>query len=301
MDLKRLRYFCAVIEQGNVSKAARFLNIAQPALSKRLSELEEEIGALLFLRGIRHIEATPAGLHLYRRACEILQSVDNATRETIIISKTETQTLRIGVSHLYQRFFQSLILEIHRRHPDIHIRLTVSDSSYIEMLLRNGLIDVALIQKPSNPSGYDCLNFQPISAVAVMTPTLAKDLPDRALSLCEIAKFPLMLLRRGEGPGIYELVKDRLERASGDLKAVMSVSQPSVILDWIETGLDCASILPASEVDQEKWKHCRVFTISSTFAAFYPSIVKMSASSHMAAVMDIVKDGQWNSALAERG
>ncbi|MEK6290867.1 MAG: LysR family transcriptional regulator, partial [Paraburkholderia tropica] len=68
MDLKRLRYFCAVIEQGNVSKAARFLNIAQPALSKRLSELEEEIGALLFLRGIRHIEATPAGLHLYRRA-----------------------------------------------------------------------------------------------------------------------------------------------------------------------------------------------------------------------------------------
>lgn len=117
MDLKRLKYFfCAVVEQGTISRAARILNIAQPPLSKRLQELEEEVGAPLFLRGTKKkIEPTPAGYHLYRRACEILRRVDDAARETALLARAETRTLRIGLSHLYQNYFESLLLEIHRK------------------------------------------------------------------------------------------------------------------------------------------------------------------------------------------
>ncbi len=64
MDLKRLRYFCRVVEQGSVSQAAKSLNMAQPPLSKRIQELEEELQVSLFVRRGNRIEPTEAGFSL---------------------------------------------------------------------------------------------------------------------------------------------------------------------------------------------------------------------------------------------
>ncbi len=61
MDLKRLRYFCRVVEQGSISQAAKVLNMAQPPLSKRIQELEDELKTPLFLRHGNRIEPTEAG------------------------------------------------------------------------------------------------------------------------------------------------------------------------------------------------------------------------------------------------
>lgn len=68
MDLKRLRYFCRVVEHGSVSQAAKSLNMAQPPLSKRIQELEEELQVSLFERRGNRIEPTEAGYFLYRKA-----------------------------------------------------------------------------------------------------------------------------------------------------------------------------------------------------------------------------------------
>lgn len=73
MDLKRLRYFCRVVEHGSVSQAAKSLNMAQPPLSKRIQELEEELQVSLFERRGNRIEPTEAGYFLYRKGCEILR------------------------------------------------------------------------------------------------------------------------------------------------------------------------------------------------------------------------------------
>lgn len=73
MDLKRLKYFCKVVEQGSISQAARVLNMAQPPLSKRIQELEEELNAPLFVRNGNRLETTDAGYYLYRKVCEILR------------------------------------------------------------------------------------------------------------------------------------------------------------------------------------------------------------------------------------
>lgn len=80
MDLKRLRYFCRVVEQGSISQAAKVLNMAQPPLSKRIQELEDELKTPLFLRHGNRIEPTEAGFFLYRKACEILRQVEDTAR-----------------------------------------------------------------------------------------------------------------------------------------------------------------------------------------------------------------------------
>ncbi|MCW2103519.1 UNVERIFIED_ORG: DNA-binding transcriptional LysR family regulator [Rahnella aquatilis] len=86
MDLKRMRYFCTIAEQGSISKAAKVLNIAQPPLGKRLHELEEEIGSPLFIRTSKQMVLTEAGRFLYRKTSDILNQVNSVTRQAIDIA-----------------------------------------------------------------------------------------------------------------------------------------------------------------------------------------------------------------------
>lgn len=73
MDLKRLRYFCRVVEQGSVSPGCKSIEYGTTPLSKRIQELEEELNVSLFTRQGNRIEPTDAGYFLYRKACEILR------------------------------------------------------------------------------------------------------------------------------------------------------------------------------------------------------------------------------------
>ncbi|GLU30203.1 LysR family transcriptional regulator [Trinickia caryophylli] len=291
MDLKRLRYFCAVIEQGTIAKAARVLNISQPPLSKRLQELEEEIGAPLFSRGTKKVEPTAAGHHLYRRACEILRGVEDATRETISLARTETRTLRIGLTHLYQNYFQNFMLELNKRNPGIQIGVSISDSSHLERLLQNKLIDIALIQHPEHVDGYSCIDLEPVRLVAVVGRALSGVAPRGAATLAEVGHWPLVLLRRAEGLGTFDRLQHKLREVGIRPNVVHYISQPGVILNLIESGLPAAALLPASEVDPGRWPQCEVIEIEPRVDVFYPSIVKLTAAPHVPEVMDIVDEG----------
>ncbi|VDG99960.1 Ben and cat operon transcriptional regulator [Helicobacter pametensis] len=77
MDIKRLKYFCTVVECGSFTKAAEMLHISQPPLSKRVQELEQEIGTPLLFRDGGRIRPTPTGFSLYERALEILVGIGN--------------------------------------------------------------------------------------------------------------------------------------------------------------------------------------------------------------------------------
>ncbi|WP_232777007.1 LysR family transcriptional regulator [Rahnella sp. AA] len=112
MDLKRMRYFCTIAEQGSISKAAKVLNIAQPPLGKRLHELEEEVGSPLFIRTSKQMVLTEAGRFLYRKSSEILNQVNSVTKQAIDIASQKKRTVRIGVSYLYLRYFNTVFLDL---------------------------------------------------------------------------------------------------------------------------------------------------------------------------------------------
>ena len=291
MDLKRLKYFCVVFEQGTISKAARSLNMAQPPLSKRIQELEEELNAPLFLRNGRKLEPTESGYHLYKNACAILREVEDTKREITVIANRESRLLRIGLTHLFQSYFKPLILKLHHYYPDVEISVSVSDSSNLESLLQNGLIDIALIQKPSHTEGYDCISFAPINLVAVVNNKLLPEAPRSPLPFLSIGKFPLVLLRRSQDTGTYELLLDHFRKGGMDPKVIMNISQPGVILDWLDSGLEAAALLPASEVDPARLKNCRVSDMLAAPQIFYPAMVKMPVASYMKELMDIVRSG----------
>lgn len=291
MDLKRLKYFCRVVEQGSVSQAAKVLNMAQPPLSKRIQELEEELQVPLFTRRGNRIEPTEAGYFLYRKACEILRHVDDTARETVAIAQKDKYQLRIGLTHLFQSYFKPLLLELYKRHPNTEINLSVTDSSHLETMLNEGLLDLALIQRPYRSEGFDYVSFDPVRLVAVISKACLPDAPHNPFDYAALAAFPLILLHRAKDSGTCEVLIDLFRKAGVTPNVIMHITQPGVILDWLESGLAAATLLPSSEVDASKLTHCYVVDVFPSPQIFYPALVKTPATSYLPEIMAIIAQG----------
>lgn len=290
MDLKRIKYFCKVIEHGSISEAARQLNMAQPPLSKRIHELEDELGASLLVRSSNGVEITAAGNYFYHRVCQILNQLEDATRETIKIAQRENSFIRIGLTHLFQSYFQPLILELHRQNPGTELRITISDSSNLESFLHDGLIDVAFIQKPQPDEAFLCHEFQPVSTVAVINKSLMPVLSAGPLEISQLISYPLVLLRRYEGTGIYEKFVDLLSECGKYPNVIMRITQPKAIIDCLESGLEAVSLLPASEVDAAQLQHCHVMPLTSGQDVFIPAMVRMSTSPPLREIDELLNE-----------
>lgn len=291
MDLKRIKYFCKVIEHGSISEAARQLNMAQPPLSKRIQELEDELGAQLLVRSRNGVEITTAGNYFYHRACQILNQLEDTVRETVKIAQRENAFIRIGLTHLFQSYFQPLILELYRRNPDIELRITVSDSSNLESFLHDGLIDIAFMQRPHPDDAFQCHEFPPVATVAVINKKILPVAPHEPLAISQLASMPLVLLRRYEGTGIYEKFVDLFSENGKYPNIIMHITQPKAIIDCLESGLEAVSLLPASEVDARRLEKCFVILLAPSPDIFFPAMVKMSAMSEISEITDILRDG----------
>ncbi|WP_414164777.1 LysR family transcriptional regulator [Superficieibacter sp. BNK-5] len=291
MDLKRLRYFCRVVEQGSVSQAAKALNMAQPPLSKRIQELEEELNVALFIRRGNRIEPTEAGYFLYRKACEILRQVEDTARETVEIAHQDKFRLRIGLTHLYQSYFKPLLLELYKRNPHAEINISVTDSSHLETMLNEGTVDIALIQRPYRSEGYDFVSFDPVRLVAVISKQCLAEKPQEPFDYHALASFPLVLLHRAKDSGTYEILLDLFRKGGVTPDVIMHITQPGVILDWLESGLAAATLLPSSEVDADKLSRCHVVDLFPSPQIFYPALVKIPGMPWLPQIMEIITRG----------
>ncbi|MBJ3815369.1 LysR family transcriptional regulator [Shimwellia pseudoproteus] len=291
MDLKRLRYFCKVVECGSITQAAKALNMAQPPLSKRIQELEASLNVVLFLRAGNRIEPTEAGYHLYRRACEILRLTEDAARETIHIANREVKVLRIGLTHLYQRWFTPMLLALKQRHPDMGLSIAVSDSSALEAQLHEGVIDVALIQKPRSSEGVEICAFAPIKLVAVISKKLLATPRSTTIAYQDISQYPLVLLHRAKDAGTYEQLIGLFRHAGREPNVTLQVTQPDAILDWIESGMAVATLLPVSEVAHRPLHHCHVLDVTPAPQVFFPAMVTATTTPRIPELLALIADG----------
>lgn len=290
MDLKRLRYFCVIVEQGSISKAAQVLCMAQPPLSKRLQELEEEVGTELILRTGRHSEPTEAGHYLYQRACEILRTVEDTLQNTVRLANTKKRVLRVGISYLFLHYFSPLILELYKRNPLAEISISVGDSSHLEQLLQRGRIDIAFIQHPKDPEGFELIDFPSMGLKALVSTALLPSVPARPLRLEEVGHHPLILMRRVEGSGTFETILGQLRKAGIYPDVKMNVSDPSIAVEMLDSGIEAVVFLPESEAVESKSGRFIAVDIHPSPLVFSPVAARLSTGIDMPEVRDIICD-----------
>lgn len=147
MEIRVLKYFLKLCETESITAAAHALNITQPALSRQLSSLEDEVGETLFFRGKNGITLTDAGYYLYRRATEIVNLADKTLLEFPRDTQSISGDLRIGAGESPSiAFTVQVIKKLLREHPGIHVHFANASGRDIQTtLLENGIIDFALL------------------------------------------------------------------------------------------------------------------------------------------------------------
>lgn len=155
MEYRILKYFIVVAEEENITKASEVLHLSQPALSRQLMQLEEELGVKLFERGKRKISLTREGYLLRRRAQEILDLTLKAENE-IKNNSEMIGTINIGLQEtMASQAIIPLIKMFNKKYPDIKFNLYSNNTPYITEQLNKGLIDVAMLLAPKDLDTYD--------------------------------------------------------------------------------------------------------------------------------------------------
>jgi DNA-binding transcriptional LysR family regulator len=147
VTLRQFRYFVAVAESGSVAAASRMLNIAQSALTKSMQELEDELGSRLFERSSRGMMLTATGHRFLASARRVIAAVADATRLHADADARELAgTLAIGVTSLVAGYYLSELFSRFRRNcPAVEVFVTEDEPRFLEHLLINGELDVAIM------------------------------------------------------------------------------------------------------------------------------------------------------------
>jgi DNA-binding transcriptional LysR family regulator len=247
MELRHLRYFVAVAEELNFTRAAERLGISQPPLSLQIRQLEKELGTPLFHRRARSAELTDAGKLLLEEARVILKQVEAA--ENGVRRRARGETGRLVVGSAGATYFHPVIPEIIRqygmRYPDIILAPHASNTSLLVARLRAGQVDVALIRPPI--SDAEGLVIVPLidEETVVILPNGHRLSKLASVPLAALAKDVFVLYPRTLNPGNYDAVIAACRRAGFNPTLGQEAPQIVSVIPLVAAGLG-VSVVPRS-------------------------------------------------------
>jgi LysR family hydrogen peroxide-inducible transcriptional activator len=248
MELRQLRYFCAVAETASFSRAAQQTHVSQPSLSQQIQKLERELGVRLFDRLGRTVRLTEPGRSFLPRARNILHEVDVAS-SNIQEHATEIGGLvSLGVIPTVAPYFLPRRLAVFsRKYPSVRVNVVEEITPLLLDALRAGRVDVAILALPLTARGHE---FVPS---AIVSEKLFAALPKRhalakrpRVALEQLREEPFLLLR--DGHCFRDTAIDLCKQARMHPKVVFESGQFSSILSMVAAGMG-VSIVPHMAVD----------------------------------------------------
>ncbi len=241
-SLRQLRTFLAVVENGNISMAARSLNLTQPAASQQLRELERLLRVRLLERAAGKVQPTAAGVALLEPARRAQAAIDDAMAAVAAHRKGESGRVRLGTGATACIYMLPPILSaVKGRMPGLEIVIATGNSADMARHVETGDLDMALVTLPvarSRSLSVTRLMTDPL--VALLPTALARDAP--GLSATQVARLPLILYETG---GTTRAIIDAWFRRAGVAPApIMQLDSIETIKVLVSGGLG-ASIMPA--------------------------------------------------------
>src|SRR5215472_10207952 len=248
MELRHLRYFVAVAEEGHVTRAAERLGIQQPPLSQQIQALERELETQLFRRKPRGVELTPAGQALLDEARAILARADEAVAAVKRTARGEAGRIGIGFtsSASFHPFLPRAIRAFRETHPLVALALEESGTTELVDALRTQSLDVAFVRSPVGES--DDLFIRPLleeAMVAALPSGHPLSAGREALPLAALAGETFILYRRPVGPGLHDAIIAACDRAGFSPTIGQEAPRMLSTLSLVAAGLG-VTVVPAS-------------------------------------------------------
>ena len=197
MEFRQLKYFLAVAEEGQITKAAERLNITQPPLSQQIILLEKELGIQLLHRSKKKVQLTEAGRILHKRAEQVVELLKTAVDEVQESAEGIGGKLSIGsITSSGRSLVPDYTMRFHLMYPKVSFDLRQGDSLRILEFLDAGLIEIGLVRLPIDESRYNFIVLPQERMVAVSIPNVFPIEEKEELKLAQLENTPLLILRR---------------------------------------------------------------------------------------------------------
>ena len=251
MELRHLRYFVAVAEEGHVTRAAERLGIQQPPLSQQIKALETELEVQLFRRKPRGVELTEAGRAFLADAQAVLSQVDHAVATTRRTARGEQG--RIAVGFTSSASFHPAIVRAIRRYrnayPRVALALEEGGTAELVEALRGEQLDAAFIRTPVGDASdivvTPLLEEEMVAALPAGHRLAPAGPSPAAVALSAFARETFILYRRRLGPGLYDAIIAACHRAGFSPHIGQEAPRMFSTLNLVAAGLG-VSIIPAS-------------------------------------------------------
>lgn len=245
IDIRQLRYFQAVAEELHFGRAAARLAIAQPALSRQIQQIEQELGTPLFRRTQRRVELLPAGEVLLERARSIQQELARAVSDARRTGTGELGRLSVGFIHSSTYgLLPSIIGRFRRQYPGIELELHEMPITVQHTALVRGTIDVGLLRVQQAPAEIEVVPVLPdpfVLAVPADHPLASR----KRARLRSVAADPFVMFTKSGAPLFHERVRAMCEQAGFAPNIVQHATQIHTVVGLVGAGLGVA-VVPAS-------------------------------------------------------
>jgi LysR family transcriptional regulator, nitrogen assimilation regulatory protein len=253
MDIRHLRYFIAIAEEGSLSKAAERLRVAQPALSQHMRNMEMDLSTELLFRSSRGVQLTESGERLLAQARKLVGQFDLVAD---IVRGTDLEPageVRFGIPGTVSEVLSArLIQETARRYPRIRLRIAEAMSGFILDWLREGKVDIAVLYRGADRHGLtlsEVLSEELLLFGGPQAHVEGADGPGATVPFCEAIRLPLAV--PSPGHGLRELLDGlATHHCAAALNVRTEIDSYTPIKALVEQGFGF-SILPAMAIRKE--------------------------------------------------
>jgi DNA-binding transcriptional LysR family regulator len=249
VEIRQLRAFVAIAESGTFTAGALRVHVTQAAISMQIRQLENEIGARVFVRAPRHVILTEAGEQLLRRARHILREHDAALDEIAELAGAERGRLRIGSASamVLTEQLPSVLKELRKQHPAAEISVMSGTSEVLVDQILAGEVDIAFVSLPVDVRGIKTERLSEDQLVAIASPR-HKFAKQRTISAFTLAGERLILGERGGNT--RRLIDQFFAQAGVTLRVAMELSRQQAIKRMVEEDMG-VGIVPLQSVKEE--------------------------------------------------
>lgn len=252
MDLRQLKYFVAIAEQENFSRAAQQLYVAQSALSRRMRDLEEELGVRLFDRHLRGAALTPEGRDLLERARYLLRSFEQLRSDLTEQHGIPFGPVAVGMTPNFAAVAGAAFAhQVRSRYPEARLRVVEAYSPELRELVRTGVVDMAVLSGNA-PAPVSQLAVEPLFQDRLCLVGLKSDplLRRSDLDIRHLRDLPLILTGMSSA-GVRNEIEALASRKRIALNVVVEVASIGLATQMIRLGMGY-TVYVAAGVAHEK-------------------------------------------------